>query len=87
MYDAPSDKYGTIFGPEKNELVRKCGQHEDRPFCHLVFDKSMLFFQRFNGLTPFPFLSFPRPTRPFCMFICECFAFLKGSYEMESEKV
>lgn len=45
------------FCPEKNELVRKCGQHEDRPFCHLVFDKSMLFFQRFNGLTPFPFIS------------------------------
>lgn len=34
-----------------------------------------------------PFLSFSRPTRPYCMFICEYFAFIKGIYEVESEKV
>lgn len=46
------------FYPEKKELVRNVGNMGAGHFATLCSTKgeSMLFFQRFNGLTPFPFI-------------------------------
>lgn len=59
MYDAPSDKYGTFLPREKwtcEKLWATWGP-AILPACVRQKEKSMLFFQRFNGLTPFPFIS------------------------------
>lgn len=87
MYDAPSDKYGTFLPRERwtcEKLWATWGP-AILPPCVQQKEKSMLFFQRFNGLTPFPFISKAYTT--ILHVHLWIFCILKGIYEVESEKV
>lgn len=74
-----------IFAQRKMNLWENVGNMRTGHFATLCLTKACCFSSASSDWRPF--LSFPRPTRPFCMFICEYFAFLKGIYEVESEKV